>query len=223
MRGKLIVIEGTDGAGKSTLSESLSENISKQHRLVRYAEPGGTAAGEQIRWMIKNSGMSLSTRISERYDHNFECVATPRPGWQKSEALLFAAARAQLASQIEEDLQAGSWVLLDRWVYSSIAYQGAARGLGMQAVEDLNRWATGGIKPDLWIYLRLTAEEATQRRGTRGETIDRIEQEGEEFFAAVSEAYERLAAEDPNAIVLNAHMAPDKLSAAAWKQIQGLS
>ena len=202
MRGKLIVIEGTDGAGKSTLSESLSENISKQHRLVRYAEPGGTAAGEQIRWMIKNSAMPIN---------------------DQAEALLFAAARAQLASQIEEDLQAGSWVLLDRWVYSSIAYQGAARGLGMQAVEDLNRWATGGIKPDLWIYLRLTAEEATQRRGTRGETIDRIEQEGEEFFAAVSEAYERLAAEDPNAIVLNAHMAPDKLSAAAWKQIQGLS
>jgi dTMP kinase len=202
MRGKLIVIEGTDGAGKSTLSESLSENISKQHHLVRYAEPGGTAAGEQIRWMIKNSAMPIN---------------------DQAEALLFAAARAQLASQIEEDLHAGSWVLLDRWVYSSIAYQGAARGLGMKAVEDLNRWATGGLRPDLWIYLRLTAEEAVARRGTRGETIDRIEQEGEEFFAAVSEAYERLAAEDPDAIVLNAHMAPDKLSAAAWKQIQGLS
>ena len=199
MEGKLVVIEGLDGAGKSTLADRLEKRLLQKRKVLRYAEPGGTDAGEQIRWMLKNSAMPIN-------DH--------------AEALLFAAARAQLAEQIRLDLQAGHWVLLDRWLFSSVAYQGRARGLGEEAVASINRWAISGLSPDLWIYLRLSLEEAERRRSVRGEGADRIEQEPRSFFAEVSEAYEAMACEDDAAVVLSAELDPATLAERAWTELE---
>lgn len=199
MPGKMIVIEGLDGSGKSTLAEKLSAHISTHSQVVRYAEPGGTELSERIRSLLKDPDAEINYH---------------------AEALLFAAARAQLAEKIRADLQQGKWVLLDRWVYSSIAYQGAARGLGVSAIENINLWAAEGLTPDAWIYLRLSLEEAARRRRDRGLEIDRIEAEGDSFFELVAAEYDRLAEGDPRAIVLSADSDPELLSEQAIKLLE---
>jgi dTMP kinase len=139
----------------------------------------------------------------------------------RAEALLYAAARAQLVEEaVRPVLDAGRTVLLDRFVDSSLAYQGAGRGLGVDAVRAINDFGTGGLVPDRTLLLRLSPEVARARLGGRGEVADRLEAEGDDFFGAIAEAYDALAAAEPARwVVLDATLAPDVLLAAALRTL----
>src|SRR6476620_10673785 len=136
MRGRLITIEGLDGAGKSTLAEGGAAALRDRGVAVELLrEPGGVVLSERIRALVKDPSLTVDPR---------------------AEALLYAAARAQLvAERLEPLLAAGTWVLLDRFVDSSLAYQGAGRGLGVAAVAAINELATGGLQADRTLLLRL--------------------------------------------------------------------
>jgi dTMP kinase len=143
----------------------------------------------------------------------------------RAEALLFAAARAQLvAERVRPRLEAGEWVLLDRFVDSSLAYQGAARGLGMAEVRAVNAFATGGLVPDRTLLLRLSPEARWERLHGRGAAPDRLEREADAFFAAVGRAYDELAAADPvRWRVLDASAPPDEVLAQALAALADLA
>ena len=171
MPGLFVTIEGIDRSGKSTQARRLADALGDEALLVR--EPGGTPAGERIRDLLKDPALELDAR---------------------SEALLFAAARAELvASVIRPALEAGHVVISDRYVDSSLAYQGHARGLGEAEVRLVNEWATAGLEPDLTILLRLDPVTA----GARAGEADRFEDEGLVLQERVADAYEQLAAADP--------------------------
>jgi dTMP kinase len=191
--GKLIAIEGLDGAGKSTLAASLAASLAAGGVSVELLrEPGGTQLSERVREIVKDSSVRIGAR---------------------AEALLYAAARAQLVEEILTPLlSAGRWVLIDRYVHSSLAYQGAGRDLGVEAVEALNAFATGGLAPDRTLLLRITREQALARLRERGAPPDRLEGEGERFFAAVSSAYEQLALSEPKRIrAIDAEHPPERV------------
>ena len=154
--GRLITIEGIDGAGKTTLAEALQAELGGRGvdvRLLR--EPGGVAVAERIRELVKDSELRIGAR---------------------AEALLYAAARAQLVEEaIDPLLEQGTWVLLDRFVDSSLAYQGAGRGLGVDAVRAINEFGTRGLRPDRTLLLVLDARTGRERSKTRAEPVDRLE------------------------------------------------
>jgi dTMP kinase len=204
MRGRLITIEGLDGAGKSTLAEGVAAALRDRGVAVELLrEPGGVVLSERIRTLVKDPALRVAPR---------------------AEALLYAAARAQLvAERVSPLLYAGTWVLLDRFVDSSLAYQGAGRGLGVDAVRAVNDFATGGLTPDRTLLLRADAAVRAQRQAVRGEEADRLEQAGDAFFAAAGAAYDDLAAADPARIaVLDATRAPADVLAAALVALEGL-
>jgi len=180
-RGRLITIEGLDGAGKTTLARGLLDALRTRGidaALLR--EPGGVAAAEQIRTLVKDP----------------ELHVVPR-----AEALLYAAARAQLVEQaLAPALDAGRWVLLDRFVDSSLAYQGAGRALGIEPVRAINAFATGGLAPDRTLLLRIDPALGRARQDGRGEAPDRLEREHDDFFARIAAAYDALAAAEPQRI-----------------------
>jgi dTMP kinase len=178
LRGAFIVFEGGDGAGKTTQIRLLRAAIERSgHLAVVTREPGGTRLGEAVREL-------LLARTSEGMD-------------ERSEALLYAAARAQHVREvIVPALQRGSVVLCDRYTDSSVVYQGAARGLGEERVADLNRWATGGVEPDLVILLDVDAA-AGLARASKSAGPDRLESAGLEFHRLVRSAYRRRAMADP--------------------------
>lgn len=180
-RGRLITIEGIDGAGKSTLAESLTNALRAGGARVELTrEPGGVALSERIRALVKDPSLA-------------PCA--------EAEALLYAAARAQLVHErLEPLLAAGTTVVLDRFVDSSLAYQGAARGLGVEAVRAINELATGGLEPNRTLLLRVGAATGRARQHTRAHEPDRLEREGEAFFAAIAHAYEELARAEPSRI-----------------------
>ncbi|MEA2483294.1 MAG: dTMP kinase [Thermoleophilaceae bacterium] len=166
-----VTIEGIDRSGKSTQARRLVEALGDDALLVR--EPGGTPAGERIRELLKDPAVELDPR---------------------TEALLFAAARAELvASVIRPALDAGKVVVSDRYLDSSLAYQGHARGLGEAEVRLINDWATAGLAPDLTVLLRIDPAAAAARAGQ----ADRFEDEGLGLQQRVAAAYEQLAAADP--------------------------
>jgi dTMP kinase len=140
----------------------------------------------------------------------------------RAEALLYAAARAQLvAEQLEPLLQGGQWVLLDRFVDSSLAYQGAGRELGVEEIRRLNAFATGGLAPDRTLLLRIDPAVGRERIG--GREPDRLEQAGEDFFAAVARAYDGLAAAEPERfVVIDAGRPPERVLADAVAALEGL-
>ena len=190
-RGKLITIEGIDGAGKTTLAASLHGALREggiDVELLR--EPGGVVLAERIRALVKDPELEISDR---------------------AEALLYAAARAQLVQELLAPLlQRGTLVLLDRFVDSSLAYQGAGRELGVDAVRQVNRFATGGLAPDCTLLLRI--DPALGRARARGRALepDRLEREGERFFALIAAAYDELAREEPARIrPIDAGQAPE--------------
>jgi dTMP kinase len=173
-----ISFEGIDGSGKSTQAELLARRLESEGRdVVRTREPGGTALGERIRSLLLD-----------------EDAVMP---W--AEAALFAAARAQLVTEvIRPALARGAFVICDRFLDSSLAYQGIARGLGVDAVLALNEHAVGGTLPDLTLLLALDAAASDARlRGSR----DRIEREGVAFRAEVEKAYGDLAARFADRVV----------------------
>jgi dTMP kinase len=203
-RGRLITIEGLDGAGKTTVATALAERLSERGidiRLLR--EPGGVPAAERIRALVKDP----TARIGAR-----------------AEALLYAAARAQLVEEaIDPLLAAGTWVLLDRFVDSSLAYQGAGRGLGIEAVRDVNEFATGGMRPDRTLLLAIEPSVGRARTRERGEPVDRLEREQDQFFARIAEAYTQLADADPERVrTIDATAPPDAVLDAALGAVKDL-
>jgi dTMP kinase len=165
-----VSFEGVDGSGKTTQARLLAEKLRDERRdVVATREPGGTELGERVRELVLNG----------------DGVAP----W--AEAALFAAARAQLVDQvIRPALARGADVVCDRYVDSSLAYQGLARGLGVEAVLELNALATAALLPDRTFLLLLSPEEAAARLPAES---DRIEREGSAFVAKVDRAYRDLA------------------------------
>ena len=169
-----VTLEGIDGSGKTTQAELLAEALGHDTMLVR--EPGGTPASERIRELVADPAVDLDPT---------------------AELLLFCAARAQLVVEvIRPALEAGRHVVSDRFTDSTAAYQGAARGVSVEVAVSVNLVATGALRPDVTILLRIEPEVAAAR--SLGE--DRFEREGVEFQRRVAEAYERLARSDPGRI-----------------------
>lgn len=178
MTGKLITLEGGEGAGKSTVLETVRAKLAARGiDVVVTREPGGTAAGEAIRAVLldpKLRGMSA-----------------------ESELLLMFASRAQLVREvIRPALASGHWVLADRFTDASFAYQGGGRGQPLDRIVDLERWAADGVKPDLTLLLDLPVAEGLRRANGRG-AADRIEMENADFFERVRAAYRERARLEP--------------------------
>jgi dTMP kinase len=189
----LITIEGLDGAGKSTLAQALAGELAADGTEVRLLrEPGGVEASERIRELVQ--------------DPNLEVL--PR-----AEALLYAAARAQLVEELLRPLlDSGVVVVLDRFVDSSLAYQGGARGLGVERVAEINAFATGGLQPDLTLLLRVDPQVGRARQRVRSDDPDRLEREDEGFFERVAAAYEQIAAAAPARVrVIDASRPPEEV------------
>jgi dTMP kinase len=180
-RGKLITIEGLDGAGKSTLAAALTDALrGRGIHVERLHEPGGVDLAERIAQLVKDRSLAIGGR---------------------AEALLYASARAELVQRrLTPLLDAGTWVLLDRFVDSSLAYQGAGRGLGVEQVRAINLFATGQLTPDRTLLLRISPRTGRARQGARNTEPDRLELESERFFATIAAAYEELAREEPGRI-----------------------
>lgn len=186
-RGRLITIEGLDGSGKTTLADGLETALAERGRpVLRLREPGGVALSERIRDLVADPSLA------------------PDP---RTEALLFAAARAQLCHELlRPALTEGRWVLMDRFVDSSLAYQGGGRGLGLDAVAAMNELATRGCRPDRTLLLRVDRSTGRRRLAGRGGGRDRIELEQDAFFARVESAYDALATGEPERFrTLDAH------------------
>jgi dTMP kinase len=180
-----ITLEGIDRSGKTTQARLLGETLGPDALLVR--EPGGTDAGERIRALLADPALELDPT---------------------AELLLFAAARAELVrTVIRPALEAGRDVVCDRFTDSTVAYQGAARGLGVERAREVWRVATDGLEPDLTLLLRIDPERAADRDGG---SADRIEREGIELQRAVMRAYDEIAEEHPaRVVVIDAERDPD--------------
>ena len=175
MPGAFVVFEGGDGAGKSTQCRLLADALASQgHEVVVTREPGGTAIGEAIREVLLGAG---SDGMAAR-----------------TEALLFAAARAEhAAALIRPAVARGAVVVSDRYLDSSVAYQGAARGLGEDRIAELSLWATEGLVPDLTVVLDVVPGVGLARAGD----ANRMEAEPEAFHRVVRESFLRRAAASP--------------------------
>jgi dTMP kinase len=204
VRGRLVTVEGLDGAGKTTLVASLVPELRARGVVVEaLREPGGVLLAERLRALVKDPGVRVGAR---------------------AEALVFAAARAQLVEErVVPLLDAGTWVLLDRFVDSSLAYQGAGRGLGVEAVRALNAFGVGDVRPDRTLLLRLAPEAGRRRLAGRGGAPDRMEEADAAFFARAAEAYDVLAREEPGRVrALDAAAPPDEVLAAALAALADL-
>ncbi len=175
--GYFISFEGIDRSGKSTQARMLLESLGEERALL-VREPGGTPAAERIRDLLKDGDLPLSPR---------------------AEALLFAAARADLVTAvIAPQLQAGRVVIADRFIDSTVAYQGVVRGLGLAAIAQLNTWACGELTPDLTLLIEIDPQRAAARGAEDG---DRFENEGVEFQQQVAAAYRQIAKHDESRVV----------------------
>jgi dTMP kinase len=201
-RAMFVTFEGLDGSGKTTQVELLKKHLEREGReVVTTREPGGTEVGEHIRNVVLH------------LDH-------PVVPW--AEAALFAAARAQLVAEvIRPALERGAVVLCDRYVDSSLAYQGIARGLGVDPVLELNLRATGDLLPDR-TFLLLVDPEESRRRG--GDTRDRIEREDDGFVRKVDAAYRELAELFPSRILaVDGSLDPAELAETIRGQLRDVS
>lgn len=195
MRGRLIAFEGGEGSGKSTQAARLAERLG----AVLTREPGGTTTGTRLR----------------------ELLLDPASGDidQRAEALLMAADRAQhVAELVRPALESGRHVVTDRFIGSTLAYQGHGRGLDVEWLRTLSRFATDGLDADLVILLDVDPQVAEARRT---DAPDRLEQAGDAFHRAVTEGYRALAAADPEHwVVLDGAVSPDEVAAAVDAAVQ---
>jgi dTMP kinase len=191
--GRFITLEGGEGAGKSTLLAGLHDYLARRGvTLLQVREPGGTALGEAIRAIVLDPA---HPDISA-----------------ESELLLMFAARAQLVRErILPALDAGQWVLCDRYVDASYAYQGGGRGQPVERIAELERWACAGLKPDLTLLLDLPVTTGRARAAGRG-AADRIETEADTFFERVRHVYRQRAEAEPARFrVIDASQTPDQV------------
>jgi len=195
--GKLITIEGIEGAGKSTAVASIRAYLATHHiDPVLTREPGGTEIAEEIRKVLLHSVSNEKMQ-------------------PQTELLLMFACRAQLISHlIKPTLQSGTWVISDRYVDASYAYQGYARGIDLAYIEQLDKMIVGDLYPDLTFLLDVPVELGLKRAEQRGNGKDRIEQEKVDFFTRVRDGYLQRAAQAPDRIkIINASETPDQVVA----------
>lgn len=198
-RGRFITLEGIDGAGKSTQHQWLVSFLQERGLdAVATREPGGTPLGEKLRALLLSDAMDLETEA----------------------LLMFAARREHVVAVIEPALAAGRWVVCDRFVDATFAYQGGGRGLDWGRLRGLADWVLGDFAPDLtfWFDVPVAVGQARVRQAT--ETPDRFEREQAEFFSRVREGYLRRASEEPLRIRrIDALQAPEEIS----KQLEEIS
>ena len=206
--GRFISFEGPEGSGKSTQAACLIQRLELAGKnVLSVREPGGTSTGEAIREILQ-------------YDRSGEAISPA------AEALLFAASRAQLVHfRIRPALLSGTWVVCDRFVDSTTAYQGYGRGFGADQMEALNRFAVGETIPDLTILLDLPVEKGGHRLAARceesGEVPDRIEREGDAFHHCVRKGYLALARKyAQRVIVVEADRDLDSVTETVWRLIE---
>lgn len=203
-RGVFITLEGGDGSGKTTQAELLREWLATEGRtVVRTREPGGTEVGVEVREIV----------LHHRGD------ITPR-----AEALLYAADRAHhVATVVRPALERGEVVIQDRYIDSSVAYQGAGRVLDPEAVRGISDWATDGLAPDLTILLDLDADSARGRLDEARTRYDRLEAEASEFHDRVRAAYLELARAEPGRfLVVDASRPVDEIAEAIRARVASL-
>jgi dTMP kinase len=192
--GLFITLEGGDGSGKSTQAQLLTDWLEQQGRtVVRSREPGGTDVGSEIREIVLHHTGEIAPR---------------------AEALLYAADRAQhISTKVRPALARNEIVIQDRYIDSSVAYQGAGRVLGAAEVRDLSLWAAEGLLPDLTILLDLDETVARDRLDADNKRFDRLEAEKNDFHARVREAYLELALAEPDRfLVLDASFPVETLA-----------
>lgn len=203
-RGIFITFEGPEGSGKSTQIRLLTERLHHsgiQTLLTR--EPGGTHTGEAIRNLLQHD--SSDAEMAHR-----------------TEVLLFCASRAQIVEQvIQPALEQGTWVLCDRFTDSTLAYQGYGRGFAVEELRALNRFATGGLTPDLTLLLDIPVDESFRRIHARTAEIDRIERAERVFHERLRAGYLELAAAEPARFrVLSSMRAVEQTRIEIWQLMQ---
>ena len=203
-RGPFVTIEGLDFAGKSTLVSLLKESLAGLDAPVHFTrEPGGTGVAERVRALVLDPELEMGP-------------------W--TEAYLYAAARAELVErEILPRLARGETVVCERFLDSSVAYQGYGRGLGAREVRDLNSWAVGTVVPNRTFYLRLSPEERARRARESDAPLDRIERVGGEFMGRVEVGFDELSRAEPERVrVLDASLPPDELAGIVRREIEDL-
>lgn len=208
MRGKFITLEGPEGSGKSTQAKKLIQRLAERGIEAIYTrEPGGTMLGEAIRNILQ---------------HN-QAGETP---CERAELLLFEASRNQLVEKvIRPNLEKGIWVICDRFMDSTTAYQGYGRGLPVEEIQAINRFTVNGLSPDLTLLLDLDVatgfERIAQRHLARGESADRFEQEERSFHERVRAGYLKLAQKEPKRFrVVNAAQQSDAVASDVWNIVE---
>lgn len=177
---KFITFEGMDGAGKSTHLEWFAESLRQRgHDVLVTREPGGTPLGEQLREILLNKAMTIGTEAM----------------------LMFASRLEHVETVIKPALQAGKWVISDRFSDASFAYQGSGRGFDWHKLSQLEQWVHGDLNPDLTLFFDVPVEVARQRLANNA-TLDRFEKEHAEFFVRVREGYHRRITEHPHRYVI---------------------
>jgi dTMP kinase len=199
MRGRFISFEGIDGAGKSTQHAWLVDYLRRQGRtVVATREPGGTPLGEKLRTLLLAEPMHLETEA----------------------LLMFAARREHVAQVIEPALARGDWVICDRFVDASFAYQGGGRGLDWEKLQALSDWVLGELQPDLTLIFDAPVEIAQKRLHAATANPDRFEQEQAAFFERVRAAYLRIASENPQRVrLIDATQTPEHINKSLEKLI----
>lgn len=207
MSGLFITLEGGDGAGKSTQAELLGAWLeARGYEVVRTREPGGTRLGIEVRRLLLHGGDEIGE-------------VDPR-----AETLLYAADRAQhVAKVVRPALERGAVVVQDRYIDSSLAYQGAGRVLDVADVRRISEWASGGLRPAVTVLLDLDPAVAASRRESRGGEADRLESEADDFHLAVRDGFLELAQADPDRyLVLDATRPADELNSAVITRVAPL-
>lgn len=202
--GLFVSMEGPDGSGKTLQMDLLEERLRKEgYDVLRSREPGGTAIGEEIRKILLGSDFTEMDPLTE--------------------ALLFASSRRQhVVEKIRPALQEGKIVLLDRYVDSSLVYQGIGRGLGMDFVQKINDIAIEGLQPDVTWMVYVDYEEGLRRKMAQsGHTMDRMEEQSDEFHRQINLGYYSLVERDPERVILiDGARTPEEVHQDIWNRMQ---